>query len=648
MNDFLMNPGSFVLGCNYWALHAGIAMWEKWDATVVEEDFKKLSSYGIKIFRVFPTWPDFQPVSLLRQFHSRPYEYRFGEELLPDDPMGQAGVSREAMARFGILASLAEKHGICLVVGLITGWMSGRMFVPPALEGKNVLNDPEAIRWEVRFVQTFVSNFKDQKSIVAWDLGNECNCMTPIASPDEAWNWVSAITNAIRAVDTSRPVLSGMHALWPEGNWTLQDQGEIVDILTTHPYSSPTYGSDQDPADSLRVTLHATANTLFYRGIGKKPCFVEEMNSFGPSQTSNEANARYARTNLFSLWAHDCRGLLWWCAHDQAHLERAPYDWTGMEQSLGLLDNDNRPKPVLLEFEAFDEFLKELDEPLPPRIVDGVCILTEGQGEKSAWGIAYSAFVLAKQAGLDIEYSYIHQPIPDAPLYLLPSLQGFRSISRHRFSELLSKIKEGASLYISYDSAFINPFSEYAGFKIETRQKYNGYDTVTLETPDGPVVVELKGEYKLNLKQTTGTVLAVDQHGQPAFTRAKHGKGEVFFLNYPLEKYLFDRPGAFHDPGEPPYNSFYRAVAKAVTSGKAASCDTSPLCLTEHIRSDNSRTVVAVNHGPESRKTAITLSEGWRLLSAIHGNCRQAPCGVDLAIDGNDGAVFTIVREKII
>lgn len=644
-NDFLTKPGSFVLGCNYWASHAGTAMWEQWDAAVVEDDFKKLSSQEVEVCRVFPIWSDFQPISLLRHYHSLPHEYRFGEELLPDDPMGQAGISRDAMAHFGVLTSLAEKYGIRLVVGLITGWMSGRMFVPPALEGKNLFTNPEALRWQLRFVKTFVSAFKDAPAIVAWELGNECNCMSPVTSSHEAFTWVSIITNAIRAVDSSRLVLSGMHSLWPEGNWNLQDQGEIVDVLTSHPYSSPTYGSDLDPADTLRVTIHATANTLFFRGIGGKPSYVEEIGSFGPSHTGDEVAGRCARANLFSLWAHDCRGFLWWCGHDQTLLDRAPYDWCGMEQCLGLLDTDKQPKPMLREMNAFGAFLRSLDEPLPPRIVDGVCILTEGQGEKSAWGIGYNAFVLAKQAGLDIEFSYVQQPIPDASVYLLPSLQGWRNISRHRFSELLSKVKEGAVLYMSCDSAVIFPFNEYAGFEIQTHQKYLGNDTVTLQTPDGPVVMTLKGEYKLNLKQTTGTVLATDQHGQPAFTKAQYGKGTVFFLNYPLEKYLFSRPGAFHDPDEPPYRAFYQAVAEAVQSEKVASCDTVPLGLTEHIREDGSRTVVVVNYGPEAREAVVNLAEGWRFSSVIRGKCDAAARGVALTLDGNDGAVFTIERK---
>lgn len=52
--------------------------------------------------------------------------------------------------------------------------------------------------------------------------------------------------------------------------------------------------------------------------------------------------ARYLRTNLYSLYAHDARALLWWCNHDQAGLAHAPYDsWdggylTGFEEMTGM------------------------------------------------------------------------------------------------------------------------------------------------------------------------------------------------------------------------------------------------------------------------------------------------------------------------
>lgn len=113
-----------------------------------------------------------------------------------------------------------------------------------------------------------------------------------------------------------------MHSLTaaPEGPWTIGDQGELTDILTTHPYPVFTPHCDQDPINTIRTCLHATAESRLYADIGEKPCFVEEIGTLGPMIASDAIGADYLRTNLFSLWAHDCRGLLWWCAYDQKHL----------------------------------------------------------------------------------------------------------------------------------------------------------------------------------------------------------------------------------------------------------------------------------------------------------------------------------------
>ena len=51
--------GRFFVGCNYWASHAGIAMWRKWDADTVRADLKLLSENAVEVLRVFPeyrTW----------------------------------------------------------------------------------------------------------------------------------------------------------------------------------------------------------------------------------------------------------------------------------------------------------------------------------------------------------------------------------------------------------------------------------------------------------------------------------------------------------------------------------------------------------------------------------------------------------------
>src|SRR5512133_2716663 len=200
----LTAPGNFVLGCNYWASHAGTAMWSDWRPEIVADDLSQLAAAGLQVLRVFPLWPDFQPLTLLRAGSGEPVEFRHGEARLPDNAEGKAGVSALAMGRFATFAGLAEEHGLRLIVGLLTGWMSGRLFVPPALEGRNPITDPAALMWELRFVHEFVRRFKDRPAVVAWELGNECNCMGP-ATHEEAWVWTAGLVNAIRAEDRTRP-----------------------------------------------------------------------------------------------------------------------------------------------------------------------------------------------------------------------------------------------------------------------------------------------------------------------------------------------------------------------------------------------------------------------------------------------------------
>ena len=62
----LQEPGTFTLGCNYWASHAGTAMWTDWRPDVVATDLKQLADAGLQVLRVFPLWPVFQPLTELK------------------------------------------------------------------------------------------------------------------------------------------------------------------------------------------------------------------------------------------------------------------------------------------------------------------------------------------------------------------------------------------------------------------------------------------------------------------------------------------------------------------------------------------------------------------------------------------------------
>ncbi|MCC3376032.1 beta-mannanase [Cohnella sp. REN36] len=643
-NPLWAGQDRFFIGCNYWASHAGTAMWSDWRPDVVERDLKLLADEGLEVLRVFPLWPDFQPISTVYEGHGHAAGVRFGERRLPDDELGRAGVSREAMDKFRQFADLAGQRGLKLIVGLVTGWMSGRLFVPPALEGRNVLTDPLAIQWQVRFVRGFVRAMADHPAIVAWDLGNECNAMAPVSTAKEAYVWTAALSGAVKSADPGRPLVSGMHGLSPAGNWRMQDQGELTDILTTHPYPYWTPYVDYDPITTIRPQLHATSETLYYAQLGGKPCFAEEIGTMGPMVSGEAEAAAFLRGSMLSLWAHGCHGLLWWCSFDQTLLAHAPYDSNACEGELGLVTEQGRVKPALREMGRLRRQIGALPD-LPPRRTEAVCILNTSQEH---WPVAFGAFILAKQAGFDLVYRFEDQPLPEAKLYLLPCLSGTKGIPKQRWQELLERVRAGADLYLSMDDGYFLSFEETTGLQVSARGRRVGEAVVTLPPTDEDVhgtVLRLASPFKWTVRTTSAEVLAAEEDGNPVFTVSNYGQGRIYFLSLPLELDLVRRPGVCGDPETFPYWRMYRTISGRARSDRAIR-GTPPLVgVTEHDAEDGGRIAVLVHYADRPATFDLDLSEGWTFEECLYGEVRRAAAPPVCSLGANDGAVIRLRRR---
>lgn len=633
--DQLFPPGTLALGANYWASHAGTAMWANWREEVVRADFDQLSGAGLGWLRVFPLWPDFQPISRLAGGGGKPFEMRFGEQPLPDTGAGQDGVDIVMLARLRTLCDLAHARGLRLIVGLVTGWMSGRLFTPPALANRDVLSDPECIRWQVRLVRRIVGDLRDHPAIVAWDLGNECNCMGK-ADAHQAYLWTQAIAGTIRSADATRPVVSGMHSLpvEPSAPWSIRDQAELTDVLTTHPYPLFTPLVDLDPVTSLRPTVHASCETRLYADLGGKPCFAEETGTLGTMFASDAMSPHYLRTVLWSLWANDGRGMLWWCAYDQFHLEHAPYDWTPVERELGLIRPDREAKPILAEFASFRAAQRTAGiESLPPRLTDGVCVLTRDQ---DSWPVAFNTWCTAKQAGLDLVFRTSDQPLPAAGLYLLPCLKGGKSIPRRRWHELLARIKAGATLYVSLDDWWASEIEKTFGVENDERDK-PGPRTWRL---DGVAADLRTGPVRWRVRPTRAQVLGREGDGNPVFTSVDYGKGRIFLCTAPLELESARTPGAY-GPGAVAWR-VYAAIAAGLSPRRVAAKALASTALTEHPVDDGRRLLVAINHHHEAVEERVVVAEGWRVERVLYGHGAIAEGSVALALPRNAAALVSL------
>ncbi len=630
-----LQEGTFILGVNYWASHAGTNMWHDWDERVIEEDLRRLTGMNIRFLRVFPLWSDFQPIKQLYAYAGGKKEVRYeNEEPLPFTEEGKAGVDPIMMERFATFCRLADKHGIKLIVSFITGWMSGRLYVPRLLESANVLTDPNAIMWQVRFVQYMVKRFKEETVIAAWELGNECNCLAS-ATREQAWIWAKAITMAVKELDNTRPILSGMHSLRPTGNFTIQDQGEITDMLTTHPYPLFTPFCNTDPMHKMKSALHAAAESEVYAGLSGKPCFPEEVGVLGPMIISDEKAADYFTASAMTAWAHNQRAYMWWCANEQTNLHHAPYDWGGIERELGVFYADHSPKPVLKAMKKLQEYADAFPIELSAPVKDAVCILTR---EQDTWAAAYGSFLLAKQAGLELRFCYAEDEIPCSDVYLVPSVIGDNCLYYRTFLDLTERVKNGATLYISSGGAFFSGFEALTGLRPEYRTVQAHTDGVIL--PDGTELF-LSAPVTNPMTPTTAKAVLTTEDGQPALTVNTYGEGKVWFLNYPIEEHTAKTPNGI-------YEQFYKIYGlMELRSPERVATKFDPyIGVTEHMAGEK-RILVLINYEPEDTETSIEVLPGWLVEQVLPlGNCTATQKGTTINLHMAHNSGISLILKK--
>ena len=637
----LKNPLSsgevFYTGCNYWASNAGMYMWRRWDPKAVEKDIAELSRNGVNIMRVFPLWPDFQP--LTRLLGGGGTDRGLAQN---DGPLqNAAGVDEEMMRRFRFMCDVAQKHDVKLVVGLVTGWMSGRLFVPPAFEAKNVLLDAEVMTWQTRFVRHFVREMKDHPAILGWDLGNECNCMAgKDIGPYESWMWLNTIASAIRAEDATRPVVSGMHGCSnvKSDKWNLSFQGELMDELTTHPYPLFTPYCAKDPFNTMRSETHPAAESLLYWGLSGKHCFVEEAGDLGRCTASPERSAANARCAMFTSWANGLGAYVWWCGFDQQHLAFPPYTWNAVERELGLFTRDYEPKPVLRAMGAFRKFLADLPSEiakLPPRQVDAVVLVSD---RERAWASAFGAYLLARQAGFDVAYADAERPeaAPKAKLYILPSGDGVDPYSYEAWLGALAKAEAGATLFISKgNNTRYSGFLDATGNEIDLFcQQSRGVKFTLKDFPGKAIDAWCNTTTVVTPKRSE--VLGADAEGRAMLTTCRRGKGNVVYCNFPVESDSLYRSDCFYGANPNPRYLVYRKAAAIAGITRKVAKESPNVGFTEHRLADGRTAVVAVNYDPAPVACPVkfsgTVERIW------NGELKD---GV-LKLAANDAAVFVL------
>jgi hypothetical protein len=604
-------------------------MWRDFQIDEIDKDLISLEKIGAKILRVFPLWSDFQPIS--------PIFTQEGKLLQVVDnhnnPVLDNGIDPVMTQRLASFLDLAESHGFKVIISLLTGWMSGRLFVPTLFFNRNVLTDPLCLIWEKKYVQGIVNEFKRNKTIIAWDLGNECNCMAEVSNREQARLWTSFIADSIKILD-NRPIISGMHSLdaSTEGIWVIEDQANYCDVLTTHPYDYWVPYCLSDSINSTRSVLHSVGESCLYSSIGEKPCIVEEIGTMGPMIADEIFSENYLKTTLFSCFFNGIKTYLWWCAFDQDNLTFPPYSYMGCERELGLMTSDRKLKNFAKKLPDYLKSIAEISF-LPSKESPSVeCLLTDGI---ESWPVSFGSYILARQSGLDISFRLSNQLFKNrAKAYILPSIKGNRVIAKKSYSILMDYVKLGSSLLITLDDGFLSPFESFTGVKVSSFKKAPAKKTIQMK---GFLhTIEMGSEYELI--PTTAEILAENESGHPVFFRNKYGKGWVYTYAYPIEKYVGSTPAIASDEMSSHfsvYKEFSNILDKAFLNKNEKN-----IIVSEHIVSDTEVIVCLINCSKLNKEIKLDLNNGFVFKEAIIGSVKNNM----LFINTMDIAVLRVIK----
>ena len=497
---------AFLTGANYVPSTGWLFILEHWEPASVERDIVALRKLGITSLRFPPLWPLLQP-----QIDK---------------------VSAEKLARVNELISIAHRNGVAVQIDPITGWMSGASFIPKWAEG-NIFTEPQIVRGTATLAGEVARALRDNPGLQGYDFGNEVNDLGSMmrlkTTPEQTAQWMETIYRAFRDADPHHPITNGVGGFG--GSFDIWNIAAASDYMSVHSYAYFNRTLNLDPWIGQRTTYGADYTTA-YAAMTGKPVLIQEIGC-SESWLPKMEIAKFLRLTLMSAWAQGAAGYFWWGSHNIDTSYRPPAEYINLkyskksfadgrfddlEYSMGLLDNQNRPKPYALEYQRWAAVIDKLGvgwkDELP------VCYLLhpEGAATSARTMTQMTAFVLAKQNHMQVRIWPEWKPIPGDAAAVVIAGFSLSPAGRNGVGEYLHR---GGVVYQSN-----------AGDFIEARD--------SAETLSAPVLVAAQAEGRISHSERVrlGVALKLKEVAPDAGSRLLLGAPEPGAARTPLRVFL--------------------------------------------------------------------------------------------------------------
>lgn len=318
-------------GVNYVPSTDWMFQWQSVQEDAVRRDLEAIAGLGLDHVRLFPLWPTLQPNRTL--------------------------IRRQALDDVATVVDVAAEFGLDASVDVIQGHMSGFDFVPAWLvnwHDGNMFTDPLAIRAQADLVAAVYDAIRDRPNFTGLTLGNEVNQFQPPnpaampADTDQVTHWLESLLGAPRDKDPRHVVTHSEndHLWYRDGHpFVPAHASRLGDVTTVHSWIfngvAGRYGALSDESVRHAEWMIELAKA-FATDLGR-PVWLQEVGAPDRHLADDEMPEFLERTVAAALTTEHLHAVTWWCSHD---VSRDLGDFKDLEYTLGLLDVDNRVKPL--------------------------------------------------------------------------------------------------------------------------------------------------------------------------------------------------------------------------------------------------------------------------------------------------------------
>jgi hypothetical protein len=318
-------------GVNYVPRKRWWYCWLDWEQQAILDDLRGVADLGLDHIRIQCLWPYFQP--------------------------SISSVSEHTLANLHSLLDAADSAGLDVEVTVLNGWMSGLEFLPtwvaplayPFGDRKpgNMFTNPETVEGEKLLLRRIAETVGKHRRFLGFDLGNELDVLMQIpgcnpASMQAADAWAREMLRYAEEIAPNKFHVNGIsHApWWNDFAFSREQIATTGHASVVHSYLSDNTGGLQSSDSALpHLAEYEVELAYAYHTDLSRRVWVEETN-YTPAEFMEPMFRNIMSTG--KAW-----GITWWCSHD---IDPSIKDLDRGEKHLGLLDLQNRPKPIGKKF----------------------------------------------------------------------------------------------------------------------------------------------------------------------------------------------------------------------------------------------------------------------------------------------------------